>query len=59
METGEKYKVTFKNHVQNGILHGEIIEITTDYIKLLQFTNDNIIFTIKRKNITKFERIEI
>ena len=49
--TGKKVKIEFINHIRRGILHGEIIEMTPYEIKLMQFTDDRMIVTIKRKQI--------
>jgi len=58
MQPGSKYKVTFKNHVRRGILHGEVTEVTPYEVKLRQFTDDNMIVTIKRRQIIEFELIK-
>ena len=55
MTPGAKIKITFRNHIRMGTLHGEVIEVTAYEIKLKQFTEDELITTIKRKQILNFE----
>ena len=51
MEIGQKVRVKFVNQVRRGILHGEIIDVTPYEFKLMQFTDDRLVITIKRKQI--------
>jgi len=57
MTPGAKIKVTFRNHVRMGTLHGEVIEVTSYEIRLKQFTEDELITTIKRKQIISYENL--
>jgi hypothetical protein len=51
-----KIKLTYANHVQSGILHGEIIGKDAEYFYFKQFTDD-LVTKIKKVNVKSIEEL--
>ena len=54
---GQKLKITYQNCIRRGIIHGEVIDVLPDHIRLMIFVAERTVVIINKNSIIEHEII--